>query len=147
MIPSTHEGQSRRAPLLAALVLALALLLGASAPVLGQTCTFNANQPNTASFGVIDPLLSTTATFSVIINYKCTGSANASFTITGANDTGPGAYRLRHLTQTTQYMAYSITTADSPGTKITLNGQLVAANYQNAYAGNYADTLSVLVLP
>ncbi len=147
MIRSTRVRQHRRAPLRAAQAATLALLLGATAPVLGQTCTFNNNQPNTVSFGVIDPLLSVTATFSVTINYKCTGSANASFTITGANDTGPDAYRLRHLTQTTQYMAYSITTADAPGTKITLNGQLVAANYQNAYIGDYADTLSVLVLP
>ncbi len=147
MIRSRRTRAALRKRTAAAHAVALVLLLGATAPVLGQTCTFNANQPNTASFGVIDPLLSTTATFSVIINYKCTGNANASFTITGANDTGPGAYRLRHLTQTSQYMAYSITTADAPGTKIVLNGQLVAANYQNAYTGSYADTLNVLVLP
>ena len=80
------------------------------------------------------------------MNYKCTASAKAFFTITGANDTGPGAYRLQNQTQPTQYMAYTITTVNVPGTKITLNGQLVAANYQNAYVGNYADTLSVLII-
>jgi hypothetical protein len=125
----------------------LAFALCIAAPAVAQTCTFNAAQPNTTSFGVIDPSLATTMTFSVTLNYKCTGSATASFTITGANDTGPGAYRLQNQTQATQYMAYSITTVDVPGTKITLNGQLLAANYQNAYVGNYVDTLNVVVLP
>ena len=91
--------------------------------------------------------LATTMTFSVTLNYKCTSGATASFTITGANDTGPGAYRLQNQTQATQYMAYSITTASVPGTKITLNGQLVAASYRDAYVGNYVDTLNVVVLP
>ncbi len=132
---------------LAAWFTVLALSLCIAGPALGQTCSFNSGQPNTASFGVIDPTLITTKTFSVTLNYKCTGSAIAAFTITGANDTGPGAYRLRNLAQPTQYMAYDVSTAIVPGTKITLNGQLVAANYQNAYVGNYSDTLSVLVLP
>jgi hypothetical protein len=125
----------------------LSLALFLAAPALGQTCTFNPGQPNTASFGAIDPTLVTPKTFSVTLNYKCTGSAAASFTITGANDTGPGAYRLRNQVQATQYMAYTLTTVNLPGTKITINGQLVAANYQNAYVGNYTDTLNVLVLP
>jgi hypothetical protein len=126
-------------------VLSLALCI--AAPALGQTCIFNAGQPNTASFGVIDPSLATTMTFNITINYKCTGGATAFFTITGANDTGPGAYRLQNQTLGTQYMPYTVSTVNIPGTKITLIGQLVAANYQNAYVGNYADTLSVLISP
>jgi len=126
---------------------ALLLAWCASAPAFGQACSFNPAQPNVASFGTIDPTLSTTMTFSLTVNYKCTGSAVAAFTITGANDTGLGAFRLRNLVQTTQYMAYSVTTADAPGTKLTLTGQLFAVNYQNAYVGSYTDTLSVLVLP
>ncbi len=126
---------------------ALALAFLAAAPAFGQTCTFNAGQPATANFGAINPSLATTMTFSVTLRYSCSGGATASFTITGANDTGPGAYRLRNLAQPTQYMNYTVTTTSGPGRRITLNGQLVAANYQNAYVGNYADTLSVLILP
>jgi hypothetical protein len=125
----------------------LALALCCAAPALGQTCSYNAGQPSTASFGVIDPSLVTTKTFSVTLNYKCTGGASATFTITGAHDTGPGAYRLQNQTQATQFMAYTVSTTNVPGTKITINGQLVAANYQNAFVGNYTDTLSVVVLP
>ncbi len=126
---------------------ALSFVLCIAAPALGQTCVFNAGQPNTASFGVIDPTLVTPKTFSVTLNYKCTASAIAFFTITGANDTGPGAYQLRNQAQATQYMPYTITAVNVPGTKITLTGLLVAANYQNAYVGNYTDTLSVLITP
>jgi hypothetical protein len=128
---------------IAALVFALCI----AAPAAAQTCTFNANQPNTASFGAIDPSLVVTKTFSITINYKCTGGATASFTLTGANDTGPGAYQLQNQIQATQYMAYTVSMVNVPGTKITLNGQLVAANYQNAYVGNYADTLNLVMLP
>jgi hypothetical protein len=126
---------------------ALVLLAGWITPLAAQTCTFNANQPNTGAFGTVNPSLNTTYTFSLIVNYKCTGGANATFTITGANDTGPGAYRMRNTAQPTQYMAYTISTVDTPGTKITINGQLVAAQYQSAWVGGYSDTLSVLVLP
>jgi len=130
---------------LLSLLIALSLAV-AAASALGQTCTLNNNQPGSVSFGAIDPTLTTPATFSVILNFKCTGSANATFNISGQNDTGPGAYRLQNLTQP-QYLPYSITTVVIPGTKITLNGQVVASDYQNAYAGNYADQLTVTILP
>jgi spore coat protein U-like protein len=124
-----------------------AIVLGAAGTAAAQTCTFNANQPTTAGFGAINPAGVTPATFTITVNYKCTGNATATFTITGANDSGPGAYRLRNTGNPTQYMAYTIATTNVPGTKITLDGTIVAASYQNAYVGNYADTLTVLVLP
>jgi len=126
----------------------LAIVLGAAIPALGQTCIFNTGQPASVNFGTINPTLVTTATFSVTVNFKCTGSANATFIIVGLNDSGPGAYRLKHNTQIpAQYMSYSVSTAIVPGTKITLNGQIVASNYQNAYVGNYSDSLTITILP
>lgn len=129
------------------LLVALTGLLSSAGAAVGQICTYNPIQPNLASFGTIDPASVVTKTFSITLSYTCIGGANASFTITGVNDTGPGAYRLRNVTQLTQYMNYTITTVNVAGTKITLNGQLVAADYQNAYVGNYTDILTVLVLP
>jgi len=127
---------------------AVALLLAASsAPALSQSCSYNNNQPNTASFGTIDTTLTTPYTFSITLNYKCTGAVTPVFTVTGANDSGPGAYRLQNTTQPARYMSYSISTASEPGSKVTLNGLLVAASYQNAWAGSYIDTLTVLLLP
>jgi spore coat protein U-like protein len=124
-----------------------ALLAVAAAPALAQTCTFNNNQPNTASFGTIDPTLATPRTFTITLNYKCTGNPVPSFTITGSNDSGPGAYRLQNLAKPAQYMRYTISTSDTPGSKLTLDGLLIAADYQNAWVGSYTDTINVLVLP
>lgn len=147
---SVHHGRppatSRAAPWVPA-VAVLAIALTAAAPARAQSCSYNPNQPSTASFGTIDPTLAAPRAFSITLNYKCTGGVSAVFTITGANDSGPGVYRLKNETQPTQFMTYSITTSNDPGTKITLNGLLVAADYRNAWVGNYADTLSVLVLP
>jgi hypothetical protein len=42
---------------------------------------------------------------------------------------------------------YSISTLNDPGSKVTLNGLLVASSYQNAWVGNYTDTLRVFLLP
>lgn len=145
MRPGTRVARPRSIALRAIL---FAIVLSAAIPVLGQTCTFNANQAPSVNFGTIDPTLVTTATFSVTVNFKCTGSANATFIIIGLNDSGPGAYRLKHNTQIpAQYMPYSVSTVIVPGTKITLNGQIVPSNYQNAYVGNYSDSLTITILP
>ena len=140
-----NAGHPRRRQLAAA---AVSLLLSASSTqVLAQSCSFNPSQPNTASFGTINPTLTTPRTFSITVNYKCTGGATAVFTISGANDSGPGAYRMQNTQQPTRFLPYSIATVNEPGSKITLNGLLVAADYQNAWVGSYTDTLTVLVLP
>ena len=127
----------------ALVVLALAWAAGATA----QTCSWNPNNPNSVSFGTVDPTANTIYTFSITINYKCTGNAVETFTITGLSDAGPGVYRLQNATQPGQYMAYSLVLTDVPGTKLTITGQLFPANYRDAYAGSYSDTLSVLILP
>ena len=123
----SHAGGNRRIAFArSAFLHALAVVvLSWGVPAAAQTCVFNAGQPNVASFGSVDPSLS----------------------ITGASDTGPGAYRLRNLAQPTQYMAYTVSTVIVPGTRIVLLGQLVAADYRDAYVGSYSDTLSVLILP
>ena len=110
-------------------------------------CIFNLpNNPDTVSFGTIDPSLNTTYTFTVSVNFTCV-LTSPTFTITGLNDTGPGAFRLKHLTQVpAQYMSYTVTTTNT-ATSVTLNGQLVAANYKNAYVGSYSDTLTVMLTP
>ncbi|HEV2039382.1 MAG TPA: hypothetical protein VGT81_04935, partial [Casimicrobiaceae bacterium] len=68
-----------------------AVALGAAASAdAAPNCAFRAGQPTTANFGAIDPRLVTTATFTVTLLIKCTGGGGAVFSITGANDTGPG---------------------------------------------------------
>jgi hypothetical protein len=145
----SHAGGSRRIAFACRTVLQVLVVfvLSWAATLAAQTCTFNAGQPNAGSFGTVNPSLGTTYTFSLTVNFKCTANADALFTITGANDTGPGAYRLRNLANPTEYMAYSVSTTIVPGTRINFLGQLVPANYRDAYVGSYSDTLSVLILP
>ena len=127
-----------------AILLVLALATTGSAQCF---CIFNfPNTPDTVSFGTIDPSLNTTYMFTVSVNFTCFPSG-PTFTITGLNDTGPAAFRLKHATQVpSQYMPYTVT-ATNTATKLTLNGQLVAADYKNAYGGSYSDTLTVLLTP
>jgi hypothetical protein len=127
-----------------ATVLIFALATAGSAQCI---CIFNfPNTPDTVSFGTIDPSLNTTYTFTVSVNFTCVLSSST-FTITGLNDTGPAAFRLKHVTQVpSQYMPYTVT-ASNTATRLTLNGQLVAADYKNAYGGSYSDTLTVLLTP
>jgi len=110
-------------------------------------CIFNLpNSPDTVSFGTIDPSQNTTYTFTVSVNFTCALSS-PTFTITGLNDTGLGAFRLKHVTQVPpQYMSYTVTTTNT-ATSVTFNGQLVAADYKNAYVGSYSDTLTVMLTP
>lgn len=124
---------------------AAALSIGTAARA--QSCSYNPNQPGSASFGTIDPTQNTPRTFTITLNYRCSGGANATFKVEGANDAGPGVYRLQNSGQPSQFMSYSVTTANDPGTKITLTGLLVAADYQNAWPGAYGDTLRVTVFP
>jgi hypothetical protein len=137
-----------RAPALSvalrATLLVLALVTAGMARCL---CIFNLpNNPDTASFGTIDPSLNTTYTFTVSVNFTCALSS-PTFTITGLNDTGPGAFRLKHVTQVpSQYMSYTVTTTNT-ASSVTFTGHLVAANYKNAYVGSYSDTLTVMLTP
>jgi hypothetical protein len=110
-------------------------------------CIFNIpNNPDTVSFGTIDPSLNTTYTFTVSVNFACVLSA-PTFTITGLNDTGPNAFRLKHVSQVPpQYMPYTVSTTTT-ATKLTLNGQLIAADYKNAFGGSYTDTLTIMLTP
>ena len=137
----------RRWPGSPAAVVAAVAALSIGSAARAQSCSFNPNQPGTVSFGTIDPTQNTPRTFAITVNYKCTGGANATFAITGGNDAGPGVYRLQNTTQSMQFMSYSITTADNPGTKITLTGLLVAADYRDAWPGTYSDSLRIDVFP
>jgi hypothetical protein len=137
----------RAPPLRAALRATLLVLAIVTAGPAWCLCIFNLpNDPDTVSFGTIDPSLNTTYTFTVNVNFTCLLSG-PTFTITGLNDTGPGAFRLKHVTQVpSQFMSYTVTTTNT-ATRVTLNGQLIAANYKNAYVGSYSDTLTVMLTP
>jgi len=122
-------------------------MLAAALPAAAQTCSYNPNQPNAASFGTIDTTVTTPRTFTIALNYKCSGNPLVTVTVTGANDAGPGAYRMQNQARPTEFMSYTVSITNDTGAKLTLNGLLPAASFQNASAGDYVDRLSVLVMP
>jgi hypothetical protein len=125
---------------------ALLLALCAAGPSLAQTCSFNRNQPGSTGFTTLDPTSNATATFTVTVNVRCARGASPTFTISGQNDSGPNGYRLKHLTRQ-EFISYSVGTTLVQGTKLRLDGQIVPSSYQNAWAGDYSDQLTITVLP
>ena len=133
--------------------------MAVSATVLSSSnCKFNVPKSTTLAFGAIDPSgsLNATATGSLVV--RCGGSAaNATFTLTddsGLNETGVGAYRMQHSVTATAYLAYSVSYSPQSATipkntdqTITITGIVTPAQYGNAIAGNYTDTVTVTVSP
>lgn len=75
----------------------------------------------------------------------------------GLNSTGPGQNRMRHATDATAYLPYSL--AISPETDsfprevapqdhiVTVTGTVLGASYRTAVQGNYSDTVTLTINP
>jgi spore coat protein U-like protein len=132
--------------------------LSVSATVTGN-CRFNTAGPTTLTIatggGVIDPSAAGPATGSVGVTFRCTTGTTSTITADdGLSSTGPGARRVK---QGTSYMPYSLTLTNAAqmGTghgagqdkTVTVDASIVAANYQNALAGAYSDTVVLTIAP
>ncbi len=126
--------------------------LTVSASVTG-TCRFSSGT-STLSFGTLDQNSSGDATATGNTQFWCT--RNATYTVSGNN----GLYfdtnrRMRHATETSEYIPYSLgfTPASGTGTgktspiTLSLTGTITNANYVNAIAGNFADTVVLSITP
>lgn len=117
-------------------------------------------QTNTATLtlansgGNIDPSLATSATGSTTLGYKCTkGQAPTFANNNGANYTGT-SLAVKHATLA-DVMAYTLTLTDTgPGNgfgpaaqTLTMAGTITQANFQNAAAGAYSDTVTITLSP
>jgi spore coat protein U-like protein len=128
--------------------------LSVSANVVG-TCKFNV-ATSTLPFGALDPTSAADATASGSVTFWCTNGA--SFTVSdddGLYETGVNANRMRHATDVTQFIPYGLTLSPTTGTgtgpstpiTLTIDGLISNANYVNAMAGDYADTVVITVSP
>jgi spore coat protein U-like protein len=127
--------------------------VGVSATVVG-TCKFNSG--GTIAF-TLDPTSGADAT-GTVTNPAFWCTKNASYTVSdddGLYETGVGSRRMQHATTTTEFIPYSFAyTATGSGTgkttpiTLTLTGATVAnANFVNAAAGSYADTVTLSITP
>ncbi len=133
-------------------------VLTVSASVLSKSvCKFN-TKTSALDFGNLDPGSASNVTAVTTIGFKCVGSAPmATFLITqddGLNETGPGNNRMQHATVLTEFLPYTLSLSPTSATvpknspqTLTVTGTVIAADYQNAFIGSYADSVVITIDP
>lgn len=118
------------------------------------TCKFN-SATSTLAFGALDPSSGVDVNASTTTTFWCT--KNASYSITdddGLYEVVARSQSMKHASLT-EYIPYTFSYSPTKGTgqgrttNITLNisGTVTFANYQNASAGDYADTVVLSITP
>lgn len=122
-----------------------------SANVVG-TCQFS-SAVSTLAFGALDPALATDASGSVNISFWCTKGATYTVTDDGGLH-NVGTPRMQHATILTEYIPYSISYVNTgaglgktTAATLAISGTVVNADYVDAAAGNYSDTVTVTITP
>lgn len=134
-------------------------VVSVTATVLSKgNCKFT-SKTATLDFGSLDPANPIDKSVNTTIIYRCQAQGNApiTFAITDDNglyESGPNAPRMRHTTQLTEYLSYSLTLNPTSGTApkvtefpLTVTGTVRGVDYQNAAMGNYSDTVVVSIDP
>ena len=150
-----------------AFALALAAPMVAPAATYGVTvgatvlsasnCKFRTAAGSVLAFGNIDPSTGANRTATVNLTIRCGGSAaTASWAITADNGlygVGPGQPRMRHAVTPAEYLPFTLNTpitgisAKNVDTVVPITGTITPAQFQNALAGNYADTIVLTLSP
>lgn len=119
------------------------------------SCRFN-SATSTLAFGALDPSLDTDATASTSVDFWCTRGSNYSISDDdGLYETGVDANRMRHAVTATEYIPYTLTYNPASGTgsgrtspiTLDISGSILNADYVNALAGDYADTVVLSITP
>lgn len=124
-----------------------------SASVTG-TCKFTSG--GSVAFGALDPGSTANVTGTVVNpTFWCTKGSNYSIADdNGANETGT-TFRMLNTTVANEYIPYAFSytptsgTGSGPQTSITLTitSSILNADYVNAAAGSYADTVTLTITP
>lgn len=155
---------------LAAAFATLACLAAAVPPAFGDTssvavtatvitrsnCRFDSRR-STLDFGALDPAVAADVNAVAAIDYVCRGSARvAAFVFTGddgRNPSGPGARRMRHAAAP-EFLPYGLDFSPPSGTiprnvhrTLTISGTVRWADFRDAAAGAYTDSVIVSILP
>lgn len=124
-----------------------------SANVVG-TCKF-LSPTSTLAFGDLDPSSGSDASASTTVQFWCTKNAN--YTITdddGLYESGADQNRMKHETLD-EYIPYSFSYTPTSGQgqgrtspiDLSISGTVSFADYQDAAAGNYSDTVTLTITP
>ena len=128
--------------------------LTVSANVVG-TCKFTTGT-STLAFGGMDPSSVADATATGSVTFWCTSGASYSLSDDdGLHETAPNANRMQHTVDATEYVPYSLSLSPTSGSgsgpalpvTLTINGTVANADYVNALAGTFGDTVVITVSP
>ena len=123
-----------------------------SASITG-TCKFN-SATSTLAFGALDPTLTSDATVTGSTTFWCT--KGASYTVSGNNGANASGVQKRMVHATlTEYIPYAMSFSPTSGTgagkttavTLSLSGTIANADYINASAGAYTDTVVLSITP
>jgi Spore Coat Protein U domain len=151
---------------LAALALLTVLATGASAQTLAvsavvlskSNCKFDTKNL-VLDFGMINSGSGSNAVGNVGGTVTCNGGQASTVTLgftlgNGTYSTGPGARRMRHATDATEFVPYSLSISPASATinkngtlAFTVNGTSTPLQFQNAMAGSYSDIVTISVAP
>jgi spore coat protein U-like protein len=133
--------------------------LSVSAVILSKgNCRFNSSAVN-LSFGSLDPSNPVDKNTTTTLMFRCQANGNnlVTFSITdddGLYETGPSSPRMRHTSQTTEYLPYSLTLNPPAGSvpkvtdiPLTISGTVRGVDYENALPGNYSDRVIISIVP
>ncbi len=131
----------------------------AAVVVSDNDCRFRPRSPTvTLDFGTLDPANPVDKTVTASLTFRCRGRDRtvvwAIEDDDGLYETGPDQNRMRHATVTTEFIPYSFDVIPRSGTSprnqdvtVTLTATVRGVDYQNAYVGNYADVVTLTLLP
>jgi spore coat protein U-like protein len=132
--------------------------LAVSATVLTKSNCLFSTRTATLDFGALDPANPVNATANATIPFVCRGSAPiATFAVSGDGgrySSGPGNRRMRHATNLSEFLPYTMTLSPASGTvpknaaqTLTVTGTVLGSDFRGALAGSYADTVVLSILP
>lgn len=113
------------------------------------------------NFGTLNPANDTPVSSSASVTFNCYRLFQPTvFSITddgGLYKTGPNNRRMRNTSHLTEYLPYSLSLTPATGTitfwdglvgkTLTITGTVAATDYQNAFVGNYTDTVKITIAP
>ena len=123
----------------------------------GGFCWFT--NASTLDFGTLDSGNPVDVAASTTVNFRCLGFPTVTYFVSdddGLYETGPDGNRMQHAGMPAEFLPYSMDVSPRSDTiswnpfvlrTLTVSGDIRGVDYQGAYAGNYADTVVLTIVP
>ncbi len=123
-----------------------------------SNCKFRTTSSAALPFGTLDASLSSDKVVSATLDFRCQGSAPIAYYVfssdDGLNEAGPNRPRMRHATESNEYLPYSLGLSPASGSiakgatgTLTLTGTVTPADVAGAVAGAFSDTVTLTLQP